>query len=174
MGVRYRLWQVWLNFTVRRGLPAAALAEIEALLAPGERALFARFLPRDQQHSYLVFRSLRDDGQDDLRLLRAALLHDIGKARERPSPWDRIWPVLVEKVAPRLAARWGAGRATGWRRAFAIRQQHAAWGAEMAAAAGSDPLVVALIRRHQDPLPPGADALEDRLLRLLQAADDRA
>ena len=41
----------------------------------------------------------------------------------------------------------------------------------MAQAAGSDALTVALIRRHQDKLG-SIDSEEDRLLQLLQTADD--
>lgn len=174
MGWRYRLWQVWLNFTVREGLSPEAWADVRLVLSGPEQTLFARFSPRDQQHSYLVYRTLRDAGHDHAQLLAAALLHDIGKVRVPPSVWDRMWPVLIEKVFPRLAARWGACEPTGWRRSFAIRHQHAAWGADMAAAAGSPPLTVLLIRRHQDPPDLGAADETDELLRLLQWADDRS
>jgi len=65
----------------------------------------------------------------------------------------------------------------GWRRPFVVKAQHAAWGAEMAANAGSDPLTVWLIEHHQDVLAPlkaseevGTEA--ERLLRQLQWADD--
>jgi hypothetical protein len=50
--------------------------------------------------------------------------------------------------------------------------QHPAWGAEMAAEAGSSPLVVALIRRHQNLLQDEAVSLEDRLLGALQRVDN--
>ena len=171
---RYRLWQMWLNFTVKEALPLPARQEIASVLSPAERRLFDRFSPRDQQHSYLVYQTLLAAGRAARPLLAAALLHDVGKTRTPLTPWDRMLPVVVEKVAPRLAHRWGAGVARGWRRPFVVRRQHAAWGAEMAQAAGSDALTVALICRHQDKLLPHQNTPQDQLLRVLQWADEQA
>jgi hypothetical protein len=44
----------------------------------------------------------------------------------------------------------------------------------MAQAAGSNPLTISLIRRHQDKLDVEPIVAEDRLLQQLQWADDRA
>jgi hypothetical protein len=63
-----------------------------------------------------------------------------------------------------------------WRKAFVVAAQHPKWGAEMAAAAGTLPLAVALIRRHQDK--PNTieqqeiNSREKLLLRILQSVDD--
>ncbi|GAB4158071.1 MAG: HDIG domain-containing protein [Candidatus Promineifilaceae bacterium] len=166
---RYRLWQMWLNFTVKEALPSPARQEIATVLSPAEMRLFDRFSPRDQQHSYLVYQTLLRTGHTAPPLLAAALLHDIGKTQTPLTPWDRMLPVLVERIAPRLAQRWGAGEPRGWRRPFVVRQQHPAWGAKMAQAAGSHPLTVALINHHQDKLSP-----HDHLLRALQWADEQS
>ncbi len=171
---RYRLWQMWLNFTVKAALPLPARQEIAAVLSPAEMRLFDRFSPRDQQHSYLVYQTLLLAGHTARPLLAAALLHDVGKTRTPLTPWDRMLPVVVEQIAPRLAQRWGAGEPRGWRRSFVVRQQHAAWGAELAQAAGSDALTVALIGRHQDQLLPHQNTPQDQLLRVLQWADEQA
>lgn len=171
---RYRIWQMWLNFTVKKALPPTARQEIAAVLLPAEIRLFDRFSPRDQQHSYLVYQTLLRAGHTAPPLLAAALLHDIGKTQTPLTPWDRMLPVLVERIAPRLAQRWGAGKPRGWRRPFVVRQQHAAWGAEMAQAAGSHPLTVALISRHQDKLLPHQNTPHDHLLRALQWADEQS
>jgi len=51
---------------------------------------------------------------------------------------------------------------------------HAEWGAEMAQQAGASPLVIDLIRRHPQVVPPDSGQAEDNLLRKLQAEDDES
>ena len=170
MGLRYRLRQLWSNLTAGP-LSDAAGREVGAALAPAERALFDRFSPADQWHSYRVLCDLRRAGYNDPELLTAALLHDVGKTRYPLSAGDRTAIVVGAVLFPGRVARWGQGAADSWRRPFVVRAQHPAWGAEMAAAAGSRPTVVELIRRHQDK-PPAEDELAG-LLRALQWADDQ-
>jgi putative nucleotidyltransferase with HDIG domain len=105
--------------------------------------------------------------------LAAALLHDIGKTRYPLSVWDRILIVVGGALFPGRASAWGNGSLDGWRRPFVVRAHHPAWGAEMAAAAGSRGRVVELIRRHQDELVQERED-DDRLLARLQWADDQS
>lgn len=172
MDVRYRLRQAWRNVTAG-SLSAGAIDEIRALLSLQEMALFGRFCASDQAHSYRVMRTLRDAGETEPDLLKAALLHDIGKSEADLSVVDRTLIVIGEHFRPEQAAAWGAGPAEGWRAPFVVRARHAEWGARLAAGAGSNPRVVSLIRRHQDkgPLDPSND--EDALLARLQWADDQ-
>jgi putative nucleotidyltransferase with HDIG domain len=170
VGLRYRLRQLRSNLTAGP-LSDAASREVGALLAPAEWALFGRFSAADQWHSYRVLCDLRRAGYNDPDLLAAALLHDVGKTRYPLSAGDRTAIVVGAVLFPGWAARWGQGAPDSWRRPFVVRAQHPAWGAEMAAAAGSRPVVVELIRRHQDK-PPAADELAG-LLRALQWADDQ-
>ena len=172
MRIRYRLWQAWQNVS-RRPLSNAAWQEITQHLSPAELALFRRYRLPDQRHTYRVYLSLRDAGETHPALMTAALLHDVGKTKESAPLWARSLAVLGEKVAPRRAAGWAQGEPVGWRRAFQLKGRHAAWGADMADAAGSDSLTVRLIRRHQDARPTTAVELEDRLLAALMWADDR-
>jgi hypothetical protein len=190
----YRFWQLWRQ--LRSGpLPEAAWAEVTATLSEAERALFARFSFSDQWHSYRVFCTLRAAGYTQFELLKAALLHDIGKTEMRLTIWDRTMIVVLGRLMPRRAAGWGGSgewRAMGtslasgestirnrrsamgrWRRPFVVKQQHPEWGAAMVEAVGSRPLVVSLIRRHQDALPERLVSTEDQLLALLQWADDQ-
>jgi putative nucleotidyltransferase with HDIG domain len=160
-------------------LAEAALAEVKAVLSAAEFDLFRRFDLGEQQHSFQVMGTLKEAGYEHPALLTAALLHDVGKTRSPLSVWDRSLVVAAEQVAPERTAVWGQGSAQGWQRPFVVKARHPAWGAEMAEAAGSSPLVVSLIRRHQDDLPEtavaktGASDEEDDLLRLLQWADDQ-
>lgn len=171
MGVRYRLAQFWRTLTAGP-LPDAVQVEIQAVLTPGEYGLFRRFAPGDQRHGYDVMQTLRAAGHADPALLAAALLHDIGKTRARVTVLDRTLVVLFGLLAPARMEAWGQGEPAGWQRPFVVKVQHPAWGAEMAAAAGSTSRTVALILRHQDALPATDQTEEDRLLRQLQWADD--
>jgi putative nucleotidyltransferase with HDIG domain len=162
-------------------LPEQDWAEVTAVLSEPERALFARFSFSDQWHSYRVFCTLRAAGYTQLELLKAALLHDIGKTEMPLTIWERTMIVVLGRLMPRRTAEWGkeSGRleigrlGNWWRRPFVVKRQHPEWGAAMAELAGSRPPVVSLIRRHQDALPEPLTSTEDQLLACLQWADDQ-
>ena len=154
-------------------LTEAELAEIQAILSEAEFDLFLRFDRGEQWHSYQVMHTLQDAGHNQPDLLQAALLHDVGKTRSPLTVWDRSLIVAVKKVMPGKTAVWGQNNADDWKRPFVVKAQHPEWGAEMAEAAGSSEMVVSLIRRHQDDLPETDGVEEDKLLRLLQWADDQ-
>ncbi len=136
-------------------------------LSPALLRLFQTMTPAEQQHSIALSQALEAQGHTDPDLLAAALLHDVGKTLHPPYLWERVWVVLGEHFLPRRAAAWGAGSPRGLRRGFVIRQQHAAWGADLATQSGASPCTADLIRRHHTP--PGDDAD----LAALQAADER-
>ena len=169
--ILYRLTQFWLD------LFPAMLGEqeqkvIKDSLSRSEYELFLKYSKSDQYHAYRVFKMLEDANHLDPDLLTAALLHDIGKAKYPITILDRVWPVLVKKLSPSTYYKWGEDEGVRWKRPFAIKLQHAAWGAEMAKAAGSSETAVSLIRRHQDPLPQ-ISTEEDQLLHWLQWSDDQ-
>jgi hypothetical protein len=149
------------------------------VLSAAEYDLFCHFFASDQQHSINVMRLLRDSGQTQPDLLKAALLHDIGKTRADLHVWDRSLVVLGNRFMPKRAEAWGAlttgdsAELNSWRKGFIVKVRHPAWGAKMAAAAGSSPLTVSLIRHHQDPVTHIVTE-EDHLLKLLQSADDQS
>lgn len=140
--------------------------------------VFRCMQPGEQAHSVEVLQRLRTAGETHPDLLAAALLHDLGKIKYPLAPWERALIVLVMAVLPEKVRRWGDGDASGWRKPFVVARQHAAWGAEMAQAAGTSPLAVSLIRRHQDALPAATlafeNSLEDELLKKLQYFDDES
>ena len=136
-------------------------------LSPPLLSLFQRMSRVEQQHSIALCQTLEAQGYHASELLLAALLHDLGKVVVTPRLWERVWVVLGEHYFPTRAARWAQGTARGMRRGFVIRQQHPAWGAQLAEEAGAPPRTVSLIRRHHSP--PG----DDKELAALQAADNR-
>lgn len=163
-----QLWQA-----VRaKALSPSERAEIQAVLSPTEYQLFLRYDMTDQRHCYQVMTMLREGGTDDIDLLAAALLHDIGKTQVTLSSLDRIVGTLAERSWQGSLDRWGHQPPQGWRRPFAVRVQHADWGARLAEQAGSRPRVVELIRRHQDVRTDDLAAADAESLSLLQWADE--
>jgi putative nucleotidyltransferase with HDIG domain len=136
--------------------------------------------PGEQAHSLMVFHRLCSQTEDlsaeqRCDLLVAALLHDVGKSRRPLRLWERVWIVVGQALLPGLAGRLGEGSGEGpvraWQRPFVVAAQHPAWGAELAAEAGTSPLAVAIIRRHQNHSPPNGVTIEEVLLQRLQAVD---
>jgi hypothetical protein len=169
----YRARQFWR--ALRAGpLPGAARDEVAGLLNPAQLALFESQTHAGQQHGYRVMRTLQEAGYGQGDLLVAALLHDVGKIRQRYTWLDRVKVVLTRRLAPGLMDKWAHGGQNGWTRAYVVKARHPAWGASALAEAGGSALSVALVRRHQEVrLASDDDGEENRLLALLQWADDQ-
>ena len=147
--------------------------ELLRLLTPAQRDLFQQMAPNDQRHSIKVCVTLRQAGADDVDLLVAALLHDVGKTAGPIWLWQRTLIVLLERWAPGLLhwlARGSYSSTPWWRRGFVINRLHPERGAQWATEAGCSPTTVALVRRHQEPLK-SIENDQDRLLAALQWAD---
>ncbi|GAB4549381.1 MAG: hypothetical protein OHK0023_13790 [Anaerolineae bacterium] len=146
------------------------------ILSPELYALFCTMRRAERQHSLSVLRTIQRMGETNLSLWQAALLHDVGKTRVPFSVLARTMVVLMRKIAPKLAYRWGSvplEQARFYQRPFVMGYQHPGWSAEMIAAAGADDLTVQLVRAHAERLPNGAPHSEyERLLLALQAADN--
>lgn len=183
----YRTRQLWM--AVGAAPTAEDLSLVRAVLAPSQITLFEDMNRSEQAHSLRVLRALLEQGETHPDLQVAALLHDVGKSRFPLSLWERILVVLGKMYFPRSVHRLGAvageairhsadlSQARGWRRAFAVAENHPAWGADMVARAGASSLAVALIRQHQDPgvcSEIDSPAMEERLLCLLQSVDNES
>jgi hypothetical protein len=171
------IWRVWRR--LRQGIRAifAFTRRVDdraaaAVLSPELMDLFRRMRRSEQLHSLCVMRWLTKRGHTHPDLLTAALLHDSGKSRCPFSITDRAIVVLANALMPRRVARWGSEGKRGWRRAFVVKVYHPDWAAEDMLAAGASPLAVALVCRHQEKAEGEPQTEEDRLLRLLQQADD--
>ncbi len=144
-------------------------------LRPEERPLFSAMSPVDQAHSVRVAR-LVDAGRGDLDappddpwILRAALLHDVGKAcvplgrigraLGTLSAWAGVGPLLRSRAVPPSRL----GRVAEYTR-------YPELGATLLRGAGSDPRVVAWAEEHHRP--PSAWSVPADAGRLLAAADD--
>ena len=136
-------------------------------------ALFGQMSVADQQHAIAVLQTLRGKGEDHPALLKAALLHDVGKAMGQP--------LLYRAAIVLLQAFWPAALATlanapltacpAWRRPFVVHAQHPQIGAAWAKEADCNSMTVALIEHHQEKPPLGFENLLDQLHQSLHEAD---
>jgi putative nucleotidyltransferase with HDIG domain len=142
--------------------------------------LFLKLQPNEQAHSLRIYRQLYQKNSTEKDLLVAALLHDVGKTAYPLHPWERAWIVIGKATLPSKMAEWGQAEPRGWKRPFVIAEQHAGWGAEMAANAGASTTSVNLIRRHQQTIHlhsshnATAASTEDQLLYRLQLLDNES
>jgi hypothetical protein len=153
-------------------------ALVESVLAtPAQRGLFDRMSAADQHHAVDMLRTLRAEGYEHPALMQAALLHDVAKSEAGITVFHRVAVVLLQALRPAWLA-WlvcDSERTSDnlWRRPFVRYVEHPTVGACWAEEVGCLPMAVSLIRRHQSSVSLSSDAVEDQLLRLLQAADDK-
>lgn len=147
-------------------------AVAKTYLNEAEFALFMQMGRSERQHHLRVLKKLLKQGHSQPALWVAALLHDVGKTRLTFSIPERILVVVVKKVSPKRFERWSRAEPRGWKKAFVVSAHHPAWGAEMVEGIGSDSLAVDLIRAHQDKFSHSPQTEFERLLQLLQIADD--
>ena len=128
-------------------------------LEPDEALLYRAMDVRDREHNVLVAKRLLERWPDAPDFaVRAALLHDAGKALRPYRLWERVFTALFESRAPQLPAY---PLKTGPAGAWQIRLHHPRYAADRIA----DPLVAELVREHHDPQSPWG-------LRLHEADED--
>lgn len=146
--IGYRAWQFWQSLKKSPGVEE--WKKVEGILTSPELALFKQLPVPDQNHSLRVLNSLEAEGETDPDLLRAALLHDIGKIRYPLHRWERVLAVLLTGAFPGIAAAWGQKDPRGIHRPLVVINQHPVWGADLAEKAGSSRGVIWLIRYHEE------------------------
>jgi putative nucleotidyltransferase with HDIG domain len=144
-------------------------AELRQLLAPAEFDLVARLSVSDRAHVLAVHQRLVQSGGRDADLLRAALLHDVGKADAgaRVGLAHRTLAVLLKATAPTLFSWLASPHGSGWRRPFQLVTEHPEVGARKARDVGCNERVCWLIEHHHD-----AGVGDDAELLALQRADE--
>lgn len=136
--------RTFLAFFPRFAQPDDVFAETR--LPPAEFALYLGMDPRDRCHAVEVARAvLAEVPHASPHLLRAALLHDVGKSSERFSAWERV---AVHLYTPDLPPE---PRLGGLRGAWQRRRHHARYGAQLICQNGGDACVAVIVARHHTP-----------------------
>ena len=144
----------WVKNAARRTVvafvPALARPDDDfaaAILEPQEFRLYLEMDRRDRQHACQVARNLLKKRPDASSVLvRAALLHDVGKSVKRYNPVHRV---LVHLYAPDdIPAN---PSLEGLRGAWQVKRHHDEYGARLIRAAGGDEEVATLVERHHSP-----------------------
>ncbi|MGB9585833.1 MAG: HD domain-containing protein [Anaerolineales bacterium] len=154
MNWKYRVWQFWNSLVTKPSQDD--LAQVRQVLPPELNALFLQLSPYEQVHSIRVMRFLEKEGQSDVDLLRAALLHDIGKTVYRLSRWERIWIVLVKAYGKisynkyKNIPKSDIWKYAWWQRALVMAENHAQWGADLLEQYHAHQRLIWLVKHHQD------------------------
>lgn len=152
-------------------------AFIEKHLNHREQALFFAMNLPDQRHSLNVAYTAIDLAKpiadvDEVMLIKASLLHDVGKVYGDVSTFDKIVTVIAYKFAPVWSEKWaefGKGnKLANLRHAFYIYFNHAERSKEKLIAIGLNEVAELVSKHHKAPA--GDDPLE---LVILRKADDK-
>lgn len=129
---------------------------VDGWLTPTTAPTFFSQSDADQRHGYHAATVVRDSGVHDPAVIRAALLHDVGKRHAGLGVIRRSLASVLIRLRLPLTRR------------MRIYRDHGAIGATELAALGCEPLTVEFARRHHDKRP---EIIEPGTWELLQLAD---
>jgi putative nucleotidyltransferase with HDIG domain len=133
---------------------------IDDYLDDAGKFLFSQMSKADQRHSLAVAQMILDQaaylrGVKIKALVKAALLHDIGKIEGDFNWLSRLFVGLIRRINPTLRGKLAITNPdTIWEKVkygCYVDLVHPARGAHMAKIFGIEPAVVEMIRRHHDP-----------------------
>ncbi|NLW45740.1 MAG: HDIG domain-containing protein [Firmicutes bacterium] len=133
---------------------------IDDYLDDAGKFLFSQMSKADQRHSLAVAQMIINQaaylrGVKIKALVKAALLHDIGKIEGDFNWLSKLLVGLIRRVSPTLRGKLAiTSPGTFWEKVkygCYVDLIHPARGAHMAKVFGVDPAVVEMIRRHHDP-----------------------
>ena len=133
------------DVVLARPLSPAERADVGAWLTQRESDLFFAQSNPDQRHAYSAAASVLSGGTVDRSLVRAAMLHDVGKRHARLGVLGRVLASLLILARAPLSAR------------FAAYRDHGPVGAAEMQALGSEALVVDFARHHHGDRPTSID-----------------
>lgn len=131
---------------------------VRGWLREGEEAMFFGQATADQRHGYTAAARVERRAPDRLDLIRAALLHDVGKRHAGLGALGRVAASVLIRLGGPLTPRMRAYR------------DHGPHGAEDLRAVGAEPLVVAFAEAHHGARPERFDPGEWALLQEADAA----
>ena len=156
LGTWHHLAGRFFAVVLAKGLKPGEVDEIGIWLSPEEHEAFLAQPPYDQRHGLDSARHLAELGPQRRDLVRAALLHDIGKRHSHLGPIGRSLASAYAKLGGKSRGRWAS-----------YLEHGLAGGAELKAL-GSEPMVVEFAQHHHGRRP-GSITQAD--WDLLQAAD---
>lgn len=142
---------------VSRPLTGDEVDWLAGILDPAEMEIFSAQMTADQLHGYIAGRHVEGcDGARD-ELVRAAILHDVGKRHARLGVAGRVVASMAMKLGLPVRGR------------FALYRDHGRLGAADLDRIGSSPEVVEYAAFHHGP--PVDGMLSEQELEILDAAD---
>mgnify|MGYP001212247910 CR=1 FL=1 len=143
----------------------------KGILLEPEFELWEKMTPSDQRHSIAVAQMAGNELPDDVTVVRAGLLHDVGKIAVRSGLITRVLAAITKPlVTQHRIDRWSRGK--GPLATLGVFMAYPQLGASMLREAGSDEFIVRWATEHH--LPAAQWTVERTRAEVLQRADQFA